>query len=419
MVSDPANNLYSDSIKKQYSGHLLNKDDLKVKYNDFTDARKNREDGTEPENSIPSSDVVGAIYKEQETCFFGILPILVYFYHVLFPGISFYPDKYPGVFPSIFLDDKVMSEIIFTEYNKGIIVQDEDFNKFSFNSVSNIKDSSVILNTQLETFKHNITELKNKLKEAFLVPIELTVNVNVTENMPDVFSLLPQSDEEPTNYTYLISGGQHTQKIFNDSRDLDCKHGATVSCIEKNSITVKNSCGEGWAENGSRNVPISCLKELSYKEKDFLMFKVILLLPTKHPFQIAQKKLDDFIFLQQQKLGDDENDKKIIVDELNGLIDEIWQKAVDLVNYSFPPDENKNPDDRESDSPSQQNEPDASNEEIDYRKAQEKLNTFLLDLINNNKSEKNEARIRDELYQKTEIIRKKANELFLKSPITS
>ena len=412
LVSDPSNTLYSDSIKSEYKPDSF--DNLKEKFNAFTAARKKEKVGNDPESSISSPDVVEAIYNEQANCFYAILPILVYYFHVLSPVVTYFRVKFPGVFPSFLLDDKIISELFFTEENIKIIVQDDEFEKFSFNSVE-LKTGitpAYLFEKQLKTYKNYMIQLQHKFKEAFLIPIELTVKPNETRNYSDV-SVLPHSQEEPTKYMYIIAGGQYKQKIFN--RDtLLTNHAAIVSDVNKKSITVKNSYNEGWEDNGSRTVSISDIKDLPYKN-DVLEFNVILLLPTKLPFQIAQKKLDDFIFLQTQKLGDDEKDKNIIVYELNGIIDEIWQKAVNIVNYRFPSDDgNKTPDDRESDSPSQQDKSNASNKEVDYRVAQEKLNTFLLDLINN-KSEKNEALIRDEFDQKIDIIRKKANELFLES----
>ena len=311
LVSDPSKQLYSSGMKKiiedcnKRRDNKIAEQDIIDAHDKFTKIRKNKvksfyqhqeyekrmraelseSNGNYSEYYNQPLYIVEEIYNEQINCFFGIFPIIAYIIYFLKVPSLVLEDDFKGSFFRMLLDEKIMETEFFNTKNKELIKNNPEFiefNKFFMAPTDqpNIDNAKSTFEIQLSTFKDLMSGLKRKLDAANLIPVELRVlpeTESISKN--EIFSLLPLCEDEPT-YMYLILRGRYFQYIFKDNRDIG--HAVTVSKIDNNGITLKNSWGEDWGVNGSVTVNWEIFSNISKsaEQTDRLKFSVILLLST-------------------------------------------------------------------------------------------------------------------------------------------
>ena len=297
LVSDPKNQIISNKINgnDKYSTELLSK------YTSFYDSPLSSTTETVGEKLSGKKailDLTAAITKEQEDCFNGILPIMVYLYHVLPETINMYEEC--GMFPSVLYDETEFNKI-FTEKNKKKITSTSNFafftskfkskditifDKFNKGIDKNKKNNKDILETQIQNFKSIMKSLKEKLDKQKLIPIQLPPYKSTFFTAQYV----PASRSEPPYITLECSGNLQNflitdnvgERIRNTllnkwdqgegkvspytvkNTELSGHNCWTVSKItykkngkdEMDSIEIKSSLGEGWMNKGSLTVSL-------------------------------------------------------------------------------------------------------------------------------------------------------------------
>uniref|UniRef100_A0A6C0HJR5 Uncharacterized protein n=1 Tax=viral metagenome TaxID=1070528 RepID=A0A6C0HJR5_9ZZZZ len=268
--------------------------------------------------------VAEQIYFEQLKCFYGIFPIIVYIYYFLgvreFIGIN---NKFQ--FTSRLLNKEKMNEYFtvekkniilnskfddirnFENFNVGfkkpkikptVVKQDDsddigDFVITDEELAEGIEDmeysedieDSVHLDNQLKTFYELMSNLKEQLVAANLIPVELRVFPNPNPNPKEgnfFFNVLPSFPIDEPVYIHLSCFGKF-KTIFENSAESQktTGHAVAVSKLDEKGITLKNSWGEEYENDGSRFVEWDVIEKLGVNNgNDYLQLNVILLIPT-------------------------------------------------------------------------------------------------------------------------------------------